>query len=136
MGAETEATDLARIARAHGIVLLLQFGSSVAGRTHARSDVDLGVLLDAAPRTLREHSELEHDLQRLFPDRAVDLAILNRADPLFLKKVVEACRLLYGSPRDLHRLKMYAFKRHQDHRKFLELERRFVQKALAERSAR
>jgi len=30
------------------------------------------------------------------PGCKVDLAILNRADPLFLKKIVESCRVLFG----------------------------------------
>ncbi len=58
-----EARRLEEIACAHGVVLLLQFGSTVSGRQHPRSDVDLAVLI-------------------------------NRADPFFLKKITEDCRLL------------------------------------------
>ena len=122
--------ELDRIARRHRIVLLLQFGSSVAGRMHPRSDVDLAVLLERSPPSLREHAELLHDLQELFPEREVDLALLNRADPLLLKKITEACRLLYVSPRDLQLLKIYAFKRYQDHRRYLDMERHFVARSL------
>jgi predicted nucleotidyltransferase len=124
------AGDLDRIARAYGIRLLLQFGSSVTGKVHPRSDVDLGVLLERPALTPAEHAELLHELQRLFPDREADLAILNHADPLFLKKVTESCRLLVGRTADLQRLKLYAFKRYQDHRRYLDLERRYVAKAL------
>lgn len=45
-----EATDFDQIAKKHGILLILQFGSSVTGKVHARSDVDL-----------------LHDLQSRFP---------------------------------------------------------------------
>lgn len=124
--------DLEEIAGRHGLVLIVQFGSSVAGPTHPRSDIDIGVLLDRARLGPGEFAELVHDLQRLSPDREVDLAILNHADPLFLKKITETCRLLYGSPRRLQRLKLYAFKRYQDHRKYLDMERRFVTRALQE----
>ncbi|MBI4561356.1 MAG: hypothetical protein HY724_04870 [Candidatus Rokubacteria bacterium] len=68
-----------------------------------------------------------HDL----PTQEVDLALLNRADPLFLKKITDTCQLLYGSPQRLQRLKLFAFKRYQDHRKYFEMERRFVAKSLA-----
>lgn len=51
---------------------------------HQRSEVDLAVLLGRMPRSLEAHAELLHDLQRLFPERQVDVALLNRADPLFL----------------------------------------------------
>ena len=118
------------IATKHGIILLLRFGSSVTGMLHERSDVGLAVLLERAPRSLEAHGELLQDLQQLFPDREVDLALLNRADPLFLRKITEACHLLHGSPRALQRLKIYAFKRYQDHRRYLELERRYVERSL------
>lgn len=117
---------LEEIARRHGIRLLLQFGSTVSGRTHARSDVDLAALLDRATLSLGEHAALHHDLQSLYPDREVDLVLINRADPLLLKKIMEAPRLVYGTERQVQELAIYAFKRHQDHRKYFDLEREFV----------
>src|SRR2546427_10748230 len=95
--------DFERIARAYGIRLLLQFGSTVSGATHPRSDVDLAVFVERDPLSLEQHSGLLHELQRVFPEREVDLAVLNHADPLFLKKVTEQCRLLYGAPAELRR---------------------------------
>ena len=130
MDPSDEKPALEDVAARHRVRLLLQFGSSITGTMHGRSDVDLGVLIDGAPLSLREHARLAHALQALFPQHEIDLAILNHADPLFLKKVTESCRLLHGDPRDLQRLKIYAFKRYQDHRKYLELERRFVARAL------
>jgi len=123
--------ELERIARAFGIRLAVQFGSSVTGHVHPGSDVDVAVLLERPDMTLEERARLLHELQTLFPDREVDLAVLNRADPLFLKKITDDCRLLYGPPAALQRLRLYAFKRYQDHRKYLDLERRFVADALA-----
>ena len=122
--------QIAPIAKKHGIILLLRFGSSVTGRLHEHSDVDLAVLLERVPRSLEAHSALLQDLQQLFPNREVDLALVNRADPLFLRKITEACHLLHGSPRALQRLKIYAFKRYQDHRRYLDLERQYVERSL------
>ena len=65
--------------------------------------------------------------------REVDLAVLNHADPLFLKKVTEQCQLLAGSLARLQRLQVYAFKRYQDHRPFLALERDYVRRHAADR---
>ncbi|HAM56987.1 MAG: hypothetical protein A2W08_03505 [Candidatus Rokubacteria bacterium RBG_16_73_20] len=127
--------DLERIARTYGIRLLLQFGSTVTGELHPASDVDLAVLLERPAPTLAERAGLLHELQGLFPDREVDLAVLNRADPLFLKKVTDSCRLLHGEPAALQRLKLYAFRRYQDHRKYLDLERRFVARAVGRPAA-
>jgi len=127
---DLHAADLERVARAQGIRLLLQFGSTVTGRVHAKSDVDVAVLLDRPRQTLDERGAMVHHLQALFPDRELDLAVLNHADPLFLEQVMDTARMLYGTDADLRRLQLLAFKRYQDHRKYLELERRFVADAV------
>jgi predicted nucleotidyltransferase len=123
--------DLKSIARKHGIVLALKFGSSVTGQVHPKSDVDLAILLDRSNITLRDHAELVQSLQPLFPNRELDLALINHADPLFLKKITDNCELLYGPPEKLQALKLYAFKRYQDHGRFFEMERRFAERFLA-----
>lgn len=125
--------DLARlpaVAARHGIRLVLQFGSTLSARTHARSDLDLAVLLARRPVSLYEHADLAADLQSLEPDREVDVALINGADPLFLKQITQQCRLLYGSERLLHELKIYAWKRYQDHRRFLAMERDYVNRKI------
>ncbi len=121
---------LADLARRHGIEVLVQFGSTVSGKTHPRSDVDLGVLVERVPQSLEDYGALIGDLQALFPDREVDVAFINRADPLFLKKILDECRLLYGATRRFHELRMYAFRRYQDHRRYLTLEREYIARKL------
>jgi predicted nucleotidyltransferase len=133
-GAGLEGLD--DLCRSHRIRLLVQFGSTVRGGTHARSDVDLGVLLERSHLSLAEHAELLHELQRLFPGREVDLAILNTADPLFLRKIAERCRLLHGPARLFHEFRIRAYKRYQDHRRFLALEREYVARVLPRASWR
>lgn len=121
------------IASRYGASLLLQHGSTVSGFPHEASDVDLGVLYDRSPPSLLDQAGLIEALQEHFPGREVDLAILDLADPLFLKKVLERSRLLAGSPRRLAELRIHAFKRYQDHRPFLALEREYVDRVLGER---
>lgn len=121
-----DSDRLPGVCRTHGIRLLLQFGSTVSGRAHAASDMDLAVLLERRPVSLDAHAELTGDLRALMPERDVDVALINGADPLFLRKITEQCRLLYGSPRALQELRIYAFKRYQDHRRFLAMERVYV----------
>jgi predicted nucleotidyltransferase len=123
--------DIRDIAQKHGIVLVLKFGSSVTGQMHSKSDVDVAVLLDRSSATLQDHTELLQDLQPLFPDRELDLVLINNADPLFFKKITDNCELLYGPPEKLQALKLYAFKRYQDHARFFEMERRFAERFLA-----
>jgi predicted nucleotidyltransferase len=123
------------IARRHGARLLVQFGSTVSGRVHDASDVDVAVFFEGDP-TYTRLGGLLADLEPIFRGRVVDLGLLNRADPLFLKKVLENARLLAGSPRDLARLRLYAFRRYQDHRRFLRLEDRHLDRFLAARASR
>lgn len=130
-----DAAELSRIARGHGVRLILEFGSSVTGALHAGSDLDIAVVLDGEDG-LERRARLLHDLQALVAGREVDLAVLNHADPLFLKQVTDHCRLLYGTATDLARLKLLAFKRYQDHRKYFDLERAFVARAIGGSPAR
>ena len=125
-----DAQGLQQIAPRLSIELILEFGSMVTGRVHPRSDLDLAVLLGGPALSFAELADLRHELQSLHPDHEVDVAIINHADPLFLKKVTERCRLLYGSPQRLAELKIYAFKRYQDHRRYLPLEGEYVRRTL------
>jgi predicted nucleotidyltransferase len=117
-----------RVARRHGIALLVRFGSTATGRTHARSDCDLGVLLDRAPETFAAHAELIGDLQGLVQGREVDVTVINHADPLLLRQVVEGGQLVFGSPRRFAELRILAFKRYQDHRRYFAMEREYVER--------
>lgn len=127
---QPSSDDLQDLARRYGIRLILQFGSTVSGPVHSRSDLDLAVLLNNGDVSLERLGGIQQSLRACFPGQEVDLAMINRADPLFIKKITERCRLLYGSDKDLQRLRLYAFKRYQDHRRFLDLERRYVERTL------
>lgn len=128
----TEAVPgLRELAQHHRIRLILQFGSTVTGATHDRSDLDLAIQFETPNVPFQTVLEIQEALQTCFPGCEIDLAILNRADPLFLKKIVESCRLLFGTSQDLSRLRLYAFKAYQDFRPYLELERRHVARRLA-----
>lgn len=126
--ADSKALD--ELARRHGIALVLQFGSTVDGVVHDRSDLDIAVLFDRQPPGFAEQAAIVHEIQELFPSQEVDLAVLNHADPLFLKQVLDRSRLLAGSARRFAELKIYGFKRYQDHRRYLSLESRHVRRVL------
>jgi uncharacterized protein len=126
-----DTPSLVALAERFGIRLVLLHGSAVSGRTHARSDADLAVWFrDANPR-IEALADVAAELQRLHPGQDVDVAFINHADPLFLRRIVEHATLLYGAERDLQELRIYAFRRYQDHRRFLALERPYVRRALA-----
>ncbi len=124
------------VCRRHGVALLVQFGSTVSGNVHEHSDLDLAALVDGDPASRDARIDLYVDLVPLFPGRDVDLALINTADPLFLKKILEHGRLLYGSVRRFAELRAYAYRRYQDHKRFLALERSYVKRALETGAAR
>ena len=116
---------------AFGVELLVQFGSTIAGTTHSGSDVDLAVLLARAPGSYAQEADLQAALQSSVPDREVDLVFLNHADPLLLKQVTENGVLLHGDPNRWQEFRAYAFRRYQDHRRFLTMERDYVNRFVA-----
>jgi predicted nucleotidyltransferase len=128
-----DSQALADLARRHGIALVIRFGSTVTGQTHPGSDVDLGVLFERLPRTLNEELQAIADLQALGSGRPVDVAVLNRADPLLLKQVTDHARLEYGTDARFDAFRRYAFKRYQDHRRFFDMEREYVDRVTAAR---
>jgi predicted nucleotidyltransferase len=125
------APGLNELAQRFGIRVILQFGSTVTGTTHEGSDLDLAVQLDTPAASLETILEIQEALQVQFPGRKVDVAILNRADPLFRKKIMEACRLLFGTFQDFARLRLYSFKIYQDFQPYLAIERQFVARRLS-----
>jgi hypothetical protein len=65
-------------------------------------------------------------MSNLFRNQDVDLSVLNRADPFFMKKIAERCEFLYEEPGKASAFLLLAFKRYQDHRKYLKMEQDFA----------
>lgn len=124
---------LAAIARRYGIALVIRFGSTVTGRTHAGSDVDLGVLFERLPGSPDDELRVIADLQALQSGRTVDVAVLNRADPLLLKQVTDHAQLEFGTAERFDAFRRYAFKRYHDHRPYFDMERQYVERMTAAR---
>lgn len=124
---------IGKVARMYGLDMVLAFGSTVTSKIHEESDIDLAIRYKKPALASKNLDDLHFELQGLFLGCEVDLAIINYADPLFLKKITEAPVLLFGEPQDLAKLKIYAFKRYVDHHKYFEMEKKFIQRFLAER---
>jgi predicted nucleotidyltransferase len=116
--AENRARRLEELCSRRGVALAIAFGSRVRGQPRADSDLDLGLLFDGPPAML----ELQFELQPLFPGIELDLACLNRADPLFLNEINRNCQLLHGSPERYQEFRRLAFHRYQDFRPYLRYE--------------
>jgi predicted nucleotidyltransferase len=122
--AQRESLDALR--RKFDITLIVAFGSRVKGVPHAQSDLDIGILCAKG-----FDAKILGELRAAFPGEDVDVALLNRADPLLLKGVSDFAVLLSGEERDLQEFRMYAFRRYVEHRPFFALEARVNARHLA-----
>jgi len=114
-----------KLAKEYKILLILLFGSQANKKTHPGSDLDIGALFKKNDLGLQKYSILLSKFQKIFPEKEIDLAIINQADPLFLKKILERCQLLYGKKSDLKKLELYSFHRFLDYQKYFDLEEKF-----------
>lgn len=117
---------IAEIAERFGLSLVVLFGSVAAGADRPDSDIDIGVRFKDGDPGLSRTLDVQGEISNLFRERDVDLSILNRADPFFMKKIAERCEFLYEEPGKGSAFLLLAFKRYQDHRKYLEMERDFA----------
>lgn len=128
--------SLEALAEKRSLRLIVLFGSHVTGRTHEASDLDLAVRTrDGAGISFASRLDLLEDLRGIFPDFDLDLAQIDQADPLFLKQILGNCILLAGTARDFSELKLYAFRRYQDHKPYLAMEQQFVERLVNRQAA-
>ncbi|MCX7681170.1 MAG: nucleotidyltransferase domain-containing protein [Anaerolineae bacterium] len=111
--------ELARIFVRHGVVLAYLFGSQAEGKAGPLSDVDIAVLLGPQvpeERWTQVQIDLVNDLISLFHRADVDVAILNRATPLFAYQVVRFGQVLYedAATRPAVDFAAYAVRRYAD----------------------
>ena len=98
MHVDTLRPHLESLFRQHPVHLAYLFGSQATGRTHAESDVDIAVLLDAsltADERFTERLTLIGALSHLFGTDSVDVVVLNEASPLLAYEVLRNGVLLY-----------------------------------------
>ncbi len=117
---------IAEIAERFDLSIVVLFGSVATGADRPDSDIDIGVQFRDGDPGLSRTLDLQVEISNLFRKRDVDLSILNRADPFFMKKIAERCEFLYEEPGKGPAFLLLAFKRYQDHRKYLEMERNFA----------
>lgn len=126
MEAERLKEMLRPVFESHGLKLAVVFGSVAAGTERPESDLDIAVDRGGRPREFGELGSLVTDLgeaaRKAGVDREIDVAYLNHADPLFLKKIFETAALLYGSGREFQAWRLRAFRYYQDFKPYLKLE--------------
>jgi predicted nucleotidyltransferase len=117
-------SEVEALGQGHSEILAVYlFGSWAEGVAHARSDLDLAVLLrpEVERADYADHRwELLEELSRALHSR-LDLIILNQAPPLLQFQVLQKGRLLYDRDPDLRaELEMHMLSRYYDARRYIE----------------
>lgn len=120
---------LKEIRQKYALALILLHGSQVSGQIHAKSDVDIAVLSQVRGQTL-DRLALIVDLNDALESQAVDLTVLDYADPLLLKTVADKAQLLAGIAIDLFKLRLRAFHAYNNYLPYLKMEADFVRSQL------
>jgi predicted nucleotidyltransferase len=112
---------IAPLAKKYGLTLVMLFGSSATGRTHAHSDVDIA--FEACGRkTPAEIARMQIDFTHAMQRGEVELVDIASAPPLLLRAIAHDALLLFEEQAgDFARFKIYAFKRHMEARPLLSL---------------
>lgn len=108
-----QQTNINDVALKYGVSLIVAYGSTVSGETHAESDIDLAVLMQVTPDG-KIYQDLYRDLAPVFSNQSIDIRFINNADPLFLMQVVKNGVLIYGDQDKFDDLKISANRRYID----------------------
>lgn len=99
-----------QLAHKRGLVLGVLFGSQATGRTHPRSDVDVGFVADRE-LGLYDIAGLQEELMTSTGQADIEMVDLKNAPPLLLKKAAEEGILLYEREAGFfERFKIYGIK--------------------------
>lgn len=88
---ETIKKKLRPIFEVKALRLVMFFGSLASGKSHKRSDIDLGFLFDGPAKT----TELTNRVSRLLRAENVDVVDLGRASPLLRFAAAQKSIILY-----------------------------------------
>lgn len=110
--------------------LVLLFGSAVSGKTHKKSDIDIGFLFDKPVDIL----VLTNRVIRLLHTDNVDVVDLRRASPLLKFSAVKSGMPLYErEPGMFHEFYSLAFRMYVDAKKLRDAQAKAIQQFLKAR---
>lgn len=99
--------SIATIAEKYGLDFVVMYGSQATGRTHAESDVDIGVI----SRGRVDRFKLMSEMDQVFERDDVSVVDLSTASPTLMRAIVVDGKLLYErEPVLFLRWKFYAIR--------------------------
>ncbi|HCB35377.1 MAG: hypothetical protein A2W52_01585 [Candidatus Taylorbacteria bacterium RIFCSPHIGHO2_02_49_25] len=105
---DEQKKKIAEIAGKHNLQLIVLFGSQATGRTHKKSDVDIGFVAEREIDS-GERFAISSELARIFQNPEVELVNLNNVSPELKRQVADQGILLYESrPQTFDLFKIHA----------------------------
>jgi len=129
-----QKTAIAKIAKKHGLKLVMLFGSFASKEEREDSDMDIAVL-GKKSLDLKKILSVSRDLGSILK-KNVDLSAMNRANSLLLYQVERNAILLFGKEEDFLDFKLRAFHRYHDYAPYFEIESRVNRKFIKQYASR
>lgn len=121
---------ISKIAKKHGLKLVLLFGSYASGKVRKDSDLDIAVLTDENENIsdLKKYTDLLFFLSETLeiPSQKMDLTNLNNANPLLSYEITTKCQLLFGDKDLFDEYRARSFKSYVDARPLFDLEHALI----------
>lgn len=127
---QKQKNKLKKVAKEHGLNLVLLFGSFANGKTHNKSDIDIAIKYKSLARRgdkFDDVLDISGKLMEIFSSD-IDVSVINHANPLLLKQINCNCCLLHGKPKDFNAFRLYAFNRFNDYTPFFKIESEFAKR--------
>lgn len=127
---EKQRPALERLVKKYKLSFLALFGSHARGKTHARSDIDIGYREQTENLTYDQFVSLSADLEDLV-GREIDLRPLHPDNPYFFYAATHDAKLLAGDPGSFVRAQLLAAALFRDAQESVEpIQQAFMRKRL------
>lgn len=123
-------SDVAEIAKKHGLKLVVLYGSQATGKAKPNSDIDIAIL-GKRRIDFKKHIELIGEFAGVFRTDEVDVKLLHDTNPLFRYQVMRDGVLLYGENYDFVSFRAYAFRDYMDSQDLIHFKQMMIQKRIS-----
>ncbi len=124
---KSQQTMIDNISTRNHLAFMIAFGSRISGKTHAESDIDIGIIPKDPVSSYNLLLNVQSELKSVFPGEPIDVRYLTNTTPLFFFEAVYKGKLLFGDRYAYAKLCAKAFKEYADTQKLRDLQCAMIQ---------